>query len=155
MIGTSFISPRDETENCKTFKKFDHTSLGYNKIILSQDQAKNQKSEINFSTWFRNAYVSFSNGALELIDKNYIYCLEYMPESKDIILPKNPFPMDWVVLYYDLMNGVDLSSQRVAKLNIYGNGKRIMGFDEPLKCDMQFLSLKLTFVEEQSGWVVT
>ena len=69
---------------------------------------------------------------------------------------KNIQLFDWVSLFYEQTTALTkLSNEALTKINIRGNGNRIMGLDEPLYCDMPFISLRLTFLGDVDGWVIT
>jgi len=100
------------------------------------------------------------NGDVYLKHTNSIYCLEFMPESCDIVLPSKPQRLDWVVLHYEPGTVADqfkLHDMRSSfqKWVIRSNDERIMGLDEKLICDMPFISLRLTYIDKIDGWVVT
>ena len=98
----------------------------------------------------------FSDGSVHLTKPNTVYSMEYIPHNTDLILPKDIQLCDWVALFYEQTTTLEvLTGDRLTKINIRGNGKRIMGLDEPLLCDMPFMSLRLTFLGDVDGWVIT
>lgn len=104
----------------------------------------------------RNKMFWFVNGDVELQHPNEIYCIDHVPYNTDLILPKNPLPADWVVLYYEQTTmTVNVSKDAVTKINIRGNRERIMGLDESLVCDIAFSALRFTYLDKQNGWVLT
>lgn len=97
----------------------------------------------------------FSDGSVELLEKNFIYILEHIPHNRDIILPKNPNYLDWIMLAHDQDNTIfKLTIDKSDNIIIRGNGNRIMGYDEHLMCDIDFLSIKLVFLGSTEGWVL-
>lgn len=100
-----------------------------------------------------NFNIQDGNVFLTGFDQSYI--LDLIPHKCDIVLPKNPLPMNYVILTqnYNIL-ATDFSFDNFQKLKIYGNKKRIMGLDECLICDVPFASLKLTFFDDQRGWVI-
>ena len=99
----------------------------------------------------------FSDGKVFLTRSNDIYWLEHVKENRDIVLPKDPKFLDWVTLYHE-QHTIALhltSNNKRGDIKIYGEGSRIMGYDEPLVCDMDFLSLKFIYVNDIEGWVIT
>lgn len=99
----------------------------------------------------------FSDGKVFLERTNDIYWLEHLKDTRDIVLPKNPKFLDWVTLYHE-QHTIALYLTKTNKrgnIKIYGEGSRIMGYDEPLVCDMDFLSLKFIYVNDIEGWVIT
>lgn len=98
----------------------------------------------------------FTKNEVFLKKTNEIYNIEYIPYSNDIVLPKKIQLLDWVVLFYEQTTSMlSVSHEALAKIKIFGNGQRIMGLDEPLICDLPFMSLRLTFLGDVDGWVVT
>lgn len=150
MFKTVFLS--DEGDYHKTFNSRNVKSLTEKKFNNAQRfRLINDISQKSFGC--QNFY--FSDGSVYLKDVNQIYCIEHLADKTDLVLPKDPKMFDWVLLYYDQTNVVfDVSNENRAKIKLYGNGNRIMGFDEPLHCDMEFLSLRLTFIDLIEGWVI-
>lgn len=146
----------DQDQNSKTFVKIN--PLNFSNFQLSDKKTLNAISEIQterapgslIKYWF-----TFSDGSVELLEPNLFYCLEYLNLTKDVILPKNPKIYDWVVLFYDQVEmALSIDYGNNDHLKIYGNGKRIMGFDESLICNMQFSHLKLMFIDDMNGWII-
>lgn len=98
----------------------------------------------------------FTKNEIFLQKPNEVYSIEYIPYRTDIVLPKKIQLLDWVVLFYEQTTSMlSVSQEALAKIKIFGNGQRIMGLDEPLFCDLPFMSLRLTFLGDIDGWVVT
>jgi len=100
---------------------------------------------------------NFSAGKVFLTRVNDIYWIEHLKDTRDIVLPKNPKFLDWITLYHE-QHTIALyltKNNKRGNITIYGEGSRIMGYDEPLVCDMDFLSLKLIYVNDIEGWVIT
>lgn len=151
MIQTVFLNQQEE--GIKFFNSrnlFDLTEKRLNKnnrIKIARNVIKKTNS---INMFF------FSDGSVELSKCNEIYCLEHIPYNTDMILPKTPRLMDWILLYYEQTTvAVNVSHERITRIKLRGNGNRIMGLDEPLVCDMPFMSLRLTFLGDIDGWVVT
>lgn len=146
MFNTVFL--KDENDFSKAYKSKTIVNQKVNKQYLTN-------SIVNSALNWNFDYFSFSSGRVELNRTNFIYFLEYMPEKSDIILPKNPNLMDWVLLCHNTFDmAFNLNFDKITKMKIYGNSNRIMGFDEPLICDMQFASLRLTFGGDIDGWII-
>jgi len=104
----------------------------------------------------RHCLFSIDNGMVDLDDVNFLYNLDYIPYKSDLRLPKDPQPGDWISLYYNQEDmALKLNFDQTTMIKIHGRGNRIMGYDEPLVCDMQFSSLKLLFVDTTQGWVLS
>jgi hypothetical protein len=153
MLGTTFL--KNETSEYKEF------SLELPKYLLSK---KFIPAKINFYNEVINKRqgrigcqnFSFSSGSVHLNNVNHVYSLEHIPHNTDLILPKNIKLTDWVVLHYEQTTTINfVSNDKKTPIKIRGNGNRIMGLDEPLICDMSFQTLRLTFLGEIDGWVVT
>lgn len=146
MFNTVFL--KDEDDFSKAYKSKTITTQKINKKYLAS-------SIVDSALNWRFDYFSFSSGRVELHKTNFIYFLEYMPEKSDIVLPKNPNLMDWVLLCYSSSDmAFNLNFDRITQMKIYGNKNRIMGFDEPLTCDMQFSSLRFSFAGDIDGWII-
>jgi len=149
MISSNFLVGQTEEYN-KSFK----TVIPAKSLFNVKDQFK-----INQEIIIRSAKAqqfNFSEGKVELSQSNDIFYLEYIPCNIDIVLPIPNNVLSWVVLLYNIDNVLfDVSYDHYPKIKLYGNGKRIMGLNEPMICDIPFSSLKLTFVDEVNGWIVT
>jgi len=150
MYKTVFLVGEDG--NSKTFNSLNTYNLSSKRVShndrlgIIKDINEKSRHNINFS---------FSAGMFEIPAPNHIYLLEHNSYKKDILMPKNPKPLDWVLLYYEQTTTIFKVSEDIkTKLTIYGNGQRMMGYDEPLYCDMEFLSLRLTFINDIDGWIV-
>lgn len=150
MFNTVFLE--NEDENSKTFSRLNvnqHASK-----VLNYDQKKVFLEKIGDAAG-RIGLFFFSDGSYEIKRVNQIYCLEHVPLNTDLLLPKYPKLMDWVVLYYEQTTIITkVSGEKITKIKLNGNGNRIMGLDEPLLCDMAFMSLRLCFMGSIEGWVV-
>lgn len=151
MIKTVFLTQEDD--GSKTFNSLNVFDLTKNKLKINE----RIKIVSDISNKAKNIDMFFfSDGSVELKKCNQIYCLEHIPHNTDMILPKKPNLMDWVLLYYEQTTTVlNVSYDKPTKINLRGNGNRIMGLDEKLICDMPFMSLRLTFLGDIDGWVVT
>lgn len=151
MIKTVFLNL--EEEGVKVFN-----SLNVFDVTKHKLNAKNRIKilhEISNETKNINMFF-FSDGSVELKQCNQIYCLEHIPYNTDLLLPKKPNLMDWVLLFYEqTTTAIDVSFDKITKIKLRGNGNRIMGLNENLICDMPFMSLRMTFLGDTDGWVVT
>lgn len=145
MFKTTFLVSEDY--NSKTFTSGD--------VLTNKNIARKLSKVGRVGEHFRNEMFVFSEGALEIKQPNQLYQLEHNPYKTDILLPKDPKFLEWVVLYYNINNiGQDLTIENPSKIKIYGNGKKIMGLDEPLFCDLVFSSLRLTYLNNTDGWII-
>lgn len=152
MFKTQFLVDQDDYS--KTINQLNTFELS-SKRIDYEVRKKTFLDIFHKTVWGVNLFY-FSKGGVELKQTNQLYCLEHIPHNTDLILPKNPNLHDWIVLFYEQTTiALDVSFDRLTKIKIRGNGKRIMGFDEPLICDMPFISLRLTFMGDIDGWVVS
>ena len=86
---------------------------------------------------------------------NHTYNIAHFVGNIDLILPQPNNYFDWVGLWYhqdDVISKVRYET--VCKIKIHGDGNRIMGYDEPMLCDIPFMSLKLTYINPVDGWVI-
>lgn len=155
MFKTQFLTKEDT--GFKQFKSLNVFDLTSKKISL--DSRKQVFAEIQHNLFSSRAFCNISKGALNLPFANQIYFMEYLPHNCDLILPKAININDWVVLSYDqttMALDITLEKSRKQTFKLYStNSQRIMGLDEPLVCDMPFMSLRLTFLGDIDGWVVT
>lgn len=151
MIRTVFLN--QEGEGVKRFNSFNVFDITKKRFDVSK--RIKQAYDVSNKTRHINMFF-FTDGSVELKNCNFIYCLEHIPYNTDMLLPKNPKLLDWVLLHYEQTTVADVVSfERVTKIKLRGNGQRIMGLDEPLNCDIPFMSLRLTFLGDIDGWVVT
>lgn len=150
MIKTTFLTNEDYN-----FKEFRSISSSYIQNEKFYDFKQKFFTEIFEKT--RQIDLFYINkGDVFLKQVNQIYCLDYIPYNSDVILPKDIQLNDWIVLHYEqTTSATQVSQEKITKINIRGNGRRIMGLDEPLLCDMPFMALRLTFLGDIDGWVVT
>ena len=131
----------DEDDHLRRFRQYNVT-----------DKLKHSNVKINNGNMF-NFHINGGDVYLKGLDQ--IYVLDLIQGKCDIVLPENPIPSNYVILMQNfnyLTN--EFSSSKYQIIKIYGNKKRILGFDEPLICDIPFAMLKLVFVDEQNGWVI-
>jgi hypothetical protein len=150
VLKTTFFSKQDDGIKC--FNSLNLTAVTGRKTARARRKIFNElRGSVHFAPWFL-----FSNGDVQLREANQIYVLEHIPVTADLILPKPGKLMDWVLFIHDQGDLIDrMTIDKYTKITLRGNGKRIMGYDEPLICDMPFMSLRLTFLNEIEGWVVT
>lgn len=153
MINTVFLSEHSD-KGSKSFSR-----LLKIPSVLSQKLSLSERKQIHSEVTSQNrVFENFSikSGRVYLNSTNYIFSMEHVPGNVDIVLPKAKKMLDWIVLWYDQDRTIhDVSFDNHSKIKIYGNGSRIMGLDEPLICDMPFMSLRLTYISDADGWVVT
>lgn len=152
MINTILLNKQNDHSASKSFVQYDDS------VYLNKKYNVNQYKQFKYDTVVKS-FVSnsfrFTSGKVELLFSNHMYWLEHIPGNVDIVLPKVKNLMDWVVFWYDQDQTIEgVSHDTHSKLKIYGNGSRIMGFDETLTCDVPFMALKLVFVNEQDGWII-
>jgi hypothetical protein len=152
MINTVFLEKEEfEYKNFKIIKP--EYSLKQ-QIISSKHRMFCDLINMNMRVGCKNFY--FSDGSVYLKESNQFYNMEHIVHKTDLILPKDIHINDWIVLLYEQQTTAKLVSyEKITPIKIYGNGRRIMGLDEPLICDMPFMSLRLTFLGDIEGWVVT
>lgn len=151
MIGTVFLA--DQTDVSKTLSSLNVLELSSKR--LTSDQRNIIHSSAASKTLCSESF-KISTGRVDLYQSNQIFNLEHIPGNVDIVLPKAKNILDWIVLWYDQDRTIfNVSYDRHSKVKIYGNGARIMGLDEAMVCDMPFMSLRLTFVNNIDGWIVT
>lgn len=103
--------------------------------------------------WFAPNF-DFEFGYVDLAP-NVVYCIKYINENRDLVLPKKPNHTDWVSLWHEQTTVIkNLTMENKRPIKIYGNGQRIMGLDEPLICDVEFQTLKLVFLDDVQGWII-
>ena len=152
MFGTTLLKKEDYN-----FKEFSTDRPDYTKQAKFSKAKKRLLSDIQQLNGFITCpNFHFSDGSVYLKAPNTVYSLEYIPYNTDLILPNNIQLFDWVSLFYEQTTAFSkLSHEALTKINIRGNGHRIMGLDEPLICDLPFISLRLTFLGDVDGWVIT
>lgn len=105
---------------------------------------------IRIKFWKDVKQLPYTSQLYTVLPANQIF---YLPHDKyDFLLPKNPNHGDWVVFWRDPMS---VSWDNFAPVRIWGNGSRIMQCDEPLICDIPFLSIRLNYINPDYGWVLT
>jgi len=151
MFNTSLMIGQDDTS--KSFINLNRKNKGFSKIEypnmlkINSDITRQCMNTLMFN---------FSDGSVELLKTNEVYCLEYISDATDIVLPRDPQLNDWVLLAYDQNKSylnLTLEEKR-CKHKIYGNGHPIMGFNEPMYCDIPFLTLRLVFINHYDGWII-
>ena len=101
-------------------------------------------------------YFDVTKNKVHLNKPNEIFHLNHVVGNVDIVMPKPTKISDWVVLFYDQDQSIfNIFNENHSKIKIYGNGERVMGYDEPLICDIPFMSLRLTYVNKVDGWIIT
>jgi hypothetical protein len=152
MFKTTLLKKEDY--NYKDFSSIDPDYKKQNKFNKAKLRLVSDVQKMNGFISCPNFY--FTDGSVYLKEPNTVYSLEYIPYNTNLILPKNIQLFDWIGLFYEQTTALTkLSHEALTKINIRGNGNRIMGLDEPLYCDMPFISLRLTFLGDVDGWVIT
>jgi hypothetical protein len=151
MYKTIFLT--DEDYNFKELNSLNVKYLSFEKVSKKIPEKKIH-NEITKKTFHSN-FFSFSQGNVYLNQLDHVYILEFMPHSSDIILPKNPKTSNWIVLFYSQLDIIhNISYDKKTPILLRGNGQKIMGLNEPLLCDIPFVSLKLVYLDNFSGWVI-
>lgn len=152
MINTMFLNDQTEAFS-KSFSSLSVPILSSARLS-GIDKFKIAK-EISSKTLSTHQF-NITDGRVDLHQANQIFNIEHVSGNVDIVLPKAKNMLDWVVLWYDQDKTIfNVSYEGHSKIKLYGNGSRIMGLDEPMICDMPFMSLRLTFVNDIDGWIVT
>lgn len=152
MIKTSFLLEQKEDLN-KSFSPLSVNSLSSKR--LDNENRLRMHKEIAYKVFDMDAF-DLSEGMITIKKPNSIISLQYIEGNIDVVLPEASKLFDWVLLLYDQDNLIyNVSIFNKSKIKIHGNGKRIMGLDEPMICDMAFMSLRLTYVNDIDGWIVT
>ena len=151
MMTTTLLT--EEDHQSKTYST--GNLVNWSSRVLSPAQKKQVRDETLVLGRF-NPKFDIVAGQVHLKQTKVIYYLDYLKDSRHIVLPKNPEFLDWIGMYHE-QNAACLNMTNYNKQNVtvYGNGQRIMGYDEPLICDIEFLALKLTFTGDLNGWVIT
>lgn len=154
MLHTTFLDKIDRDFASRTFTSRNVINLAETKLNPHRYSSINS-NVVGAAIEGRFRPFEFTKGGVELKETNFIYDMELLPERTDLVLPKNPNLNDWVLLWYN-QDTISNNFYNEVKQNIkiYGNGRRIMGYDEPLLCDVAFLTLRLTFIGNIEGWVV-
>jgi hypothetical protein len=76
---------------------------------------------------------------------------------KEIILPEPSARYNWVVFEHGMSDLVELGNYEFYPIFIkcIKNKHKIMGCYEPLICDIPFAALRLTYLDDTVGWVLT
>lgn len=76
---------------------------------------------------------------------------------KEIILPEPSARYNWVVFEHGMSDLVRFGEEDFSPIVIrcIKNKHKIMGSYEPLICDIPFASLRLTYLDDTVGWVLT
>ena len=151
MMTTTLLT--EEDHQSKTYST--GNLVNWSSRVLSPAQKKQVRDETLVLGRF-NPKFDIVAGQVHLRQTKVIYYLDYLKDSRHIVLPKNPEFLDWIGMYPEQNAAcLDLTNYEKQNLTVYGNGCRIMGFDEPLIWDIECLSLKLTFTGDRNGWVIT
>lgn len=154
MFKTQFLT--DEREGMKSFNALNTYQVSSKRI--TPEMRAQTFGEISQTTRRTIGY-RVSSGNVYLPFTNRLYCIEHLPYHSDIVLPKALNILDWVVLFYEqttLALNVSREYGQRQTFKLYSTDKqRIMGLDEPLNCDMPFMSLRLTFLGDIDGWAVS
>ena len=159
MIRTTLMTDRDEYgkgfSHLDIFQKSSKRLTAKNRFFMVRDLTSKTRNLHDFNP---------ASDKVHLYETNEIYHLVHIlsrPSNKradnvDIVLPKVKNITDWVVLFYDQDQSIySVFDDNFSKIKLYGNGSRIMGYDEPLICDVPFMSLRLTYVNDVDGWIIT
>ena len=138
------------------YKTFSHLDIAkksskrltfVNRFNMVRDLSSKTKSLVRFDVPNEQSY---------LTKTNEIFHLTHVVGNVNLLLPKASQINDWVVLFYDQDQVLgEVETEAHSRIKVYGNGERIMGYDEPLVCDVPFMSLRLTYVNKIDGWIIT
>ena len=152
MINTLFLHQQYDTHD----KSFAHNGIKELAAKRISKQQQNILDRVSSMKLFNISQFGISSGKTYIQHPNTIHNLEYVTGNVDIVLPKAEKAFNWVVIMYNSDQMIyDLSVDDFSKIKIHGNGSRIMGLDEPLTCDVPFSALRLTFIDDIDGWVIT
>lgn len=147
-----FLSQQTDEYN-KTFESYNTSSVAAS--VMKPIERLQVVSEVANKTR-RIPVLSENKGYYRLPKCNEIYNLHHIPGNVDVILPKPQVYLDWIVLWYHQDQTIfQVSFEKHSCLKLYSNGERVMGLNEPMICDIPFMSLRLTYVGPVQGWVVT
>jgi len=151
-MNTALLISHDDDNN-KGFLKFKHQRelKPPRDLFTKEDDIFNK---VGLVQGFTHDFDS-ENNHVEIASLNCTYNISHYTGNVDLVLPKPSTPFDWVGLWFhqdDIISKVRWETQ--CNLKIYGNGNRIMGYDEPMICDIPFASLRLTFVNPLDGWII-
>jgi len=137
-------------------KQFLWTKSFENKVLSVKDKVKTNR-DVATKIRFEGSLITYiSAGAVQLPLSNKIYTLENITRaSYDLLLPKNPKFLDWIVLSVltdDVITSVDFDQFPLIRIKSKDN---IMSHNEDLVCDVPFMSLRLTYTGVTDGWVLT
>lgn len=75
--------------------------------------------------------------------------------SKEYWLPKAKNFNNWITLINDLPSTILINYDDWKSITIKAEGQKIMGSYEPLVCDIPFYTLRLSYIDHTTGWVIT
>ena len=152
MIRTTLMVDQYE-DHYKTFSHLDIAKKSSKRLTLPnrfnmvRDLSSKTMSLVRFDV---------PNTQSHLVKANEIFHLTHVVGNVNLVLPKASQINDWVVLFYDQDQVLrDVETEAHSRIKVYGNGERIMGYDEPMICDIPFMSLRLTYVNKIDGWIIT
>jgi hypothetical protein len=136
------------------------------------DQAVKRSSYLSNDYWYGYQRSAFSDRELRVkslpsmmikedtnLRSNRKYVIMDDLRGMKLNLPKNPSAGDVIsisMLLSDVSKRYQMFSLEIpaSGMTIYGNGNRIMGFDENLTCDVHFQDITLEYKNQLEGWVI-
>ena len=156
MFKTVFLVDQDEA--AKTYTARGVSAVTGKRVTNKAAQKVATEIMLKSHPLYYNAYpFVWSQGCINLPKTNEFY---WIPEYEknitiDVVLPPDPKMHDWVVLFYNLTSVAgEVTMEDPLRMKLISK-HRLMGLDEPMLCDIPFSSLRLTFVGDIDGWIVT
>lgn len=153
MLKTILLTHEDDVSKTFSYDAVDSLVSG----VIGRSIKQKVVPDIMQKTMRTNMFF-FRNGDIELKRCNEVYAIDFVQESTDLILPKAPSIHDWVLLHYGptiIAKSISNQSHQNPRIKISGNGERIMGYDEPLICDVAFSSLRFIYLDKSNGWAIS
>jgi hypothetical protein len=152
MIRTTLMVDQYEDRH-KTFSHLDIAKKSSKRLTLANRFNMVRDLSSKTGSLFR---FDVPNTQSHLVKPNEIFHLTHVVGNVNLVLPRASKMNDWIVLFYDQDQVLrDVETEAHSLIKVYGNGERIMGYDEPLVCDVPFMSLRLTYVNKIDGWIIT
>lgn len=129
--------------------------MGFSTSIVKSESEGKLVFDIGKPSVSEFEYVTVS-GMKEVLQLNVINTLDYDIDYQELYIPPPSKIGDWVCLMYKYGSGImklSLGCTRPLKL-VPHNKNYIMGMKEPLNCDIDFITLKLTYINHSDGWVI-
>lgn len=137
-----------------TYIIIDPTKTDPEELAPSTPQEKVQFLE-QFQPWLThyNPYKTYLNSgdeyAYEYVEAERSYYIDTQYQKGMLVLPPNPKP-GFKIIVTDYFG-----SWMYYPLIVHRNGKKIMGMEEHMTCDVPHMIFGLVYTETEYGWVVT